>query len=159
MGRRGLKCSAEAAEVCARQSSQVAVADQMRDQESAEKEAKVCGHDLWRGNLKLTFGKYAGQSYKWLLENDVGWVVWLMSQYMLTGEKAPELLWQKERLLEYARDFSMIMDPINKRVQAQQNKEKAPTPKPEKFDPEFIEDAELLSLVGELILYKTDFNT
>ena len=43
------------------------------------------------------------------------------------------------------------MDPINERVQAQQ-KEKAPTPKPDKFEPEFIEDAELLSLVGELIV-------
>lgn len=70
-------CSEEAAKFCAKQSSQVAV---VRDQESAEKEAKDCGHDLWRGNLKVTFGKYAGQSFKWLIENDVGWVVWLMSR-------------------------------------------------------------------------------
>lgn len=65
---------------------------------------------------------------------------------MLTGEKAPELLWQKERLLEYTRGFSIIMDPINKRVQQADQKKEAPTPTPDKFDPEFIEDSELLSL-------------
>lgn len=49
--------------------------------------------------LVITFGKYAGQTFRWLVENDVGWLVWLLFQYCQQGEQNELLKWQKERLL------------------------------------------------------------
>ncbi|XP_078492897.1 uncharacterized protein LOC144748422 [Ciona intestinalis] len=31
------------------------------------------------GEYLIQFGKYKGQSFKWMLENDLGYTVWLMS--------------------------------------------------------------------------------
>ena len=36
-----------------------------------------------------------------LLENDVGWVVWLLHEYAMHGEHNPVLKWQKEQLKAY----------------------------------------------------------
>ena len=55
--------------------------------------------DLWKGQLVITFGKHAGQTFRWLVENDVGWLVWLLFQYCQQGEQNELLKWQKERLL------------------------------------------------------------
>ncbi|KAH3808487.1 hypothetical protein DPMN_136843 [Dreissena polymorpha] len=44
----------------------------------------------------MTFGKYRGQSFKWLLENDVGWTAWLLAHYIVVGEKDPLMKWQKQ---------------------------------------------------------------
>ena len=145
-----LKCSAEADEVA--KHPHVPVAEEFRQQESAEKEAKRCDHDLWPGNLIICFGRYAGQTYKWLLEEDVGWVVWLLSRFILTEEKCPELKWQKERLLEYAGDFFIIMELVNKRFEDQRKDTRTPTPNPDfKPEAEYADDVELLSLAGELV--------
>ncbi|XP_072030815.1 uncharacterized protein, partial [Amphiura filiformis] len=45
------------------------------------------------------FGNYAGCTFKWLLENDVGWRVWLLDEFKRKGETSPRLKWQKEHLL------------------------------------------------------------
>ena len=41
---------------------------------------------MWRANIIISFGKYAGQSFKWLLENDIGYVVWLLDQFQQSGD-------------------------------------------------------------------------
>ena len=68
-----LKCFSQAKRVASQQSQTI---EQIWfEEETAQKAAKMTGQDMWRSNLIITFGKYAGQSYKWLLENDVGWAV------------------------------------------------------------------------------------
>ncbi|KAK7912720.1 hypothetical protein WMY93_012931 [Mugilogobius chulae] len=65
------------------------------DSTKAEAAAKKTGGEMWRGQLVVTFGKYAGQTFRWLLENDVGWVVWLLEEYCQKGETNGILKWQK----------------------------------------------------------------
>ncbi|CAJ1075880.1 zinc finger protein 613-like isoform X2 [Xyrichtys novacula] len=86
------------------------------DPVKAEAAAKTLGGEMWKGQLVLTWGKYAGQSFRWLLENDVGWVVWLLAEYCKKGEKAELLQWQKERMLEYARQFPSVTCHLEKRL-------------------------------------------
>ena len=45
---------------------------------SAEAAAKKKGEYLWEGNVIKNFGQYAGKSIMWLVENDVGYINWLM---------------------------------------------------------------------------------
>ncbi|KAK5867916.1 hypothetical protein PBY51_012371 [Eleginops maclovinus] len=42
------------------------------DTAKAEAAAKKAGGEMRRDQLAISFGKYAGQSFRWLLENDVG---------------------------------------------------------------------------------------
>lgn len=62
---------------------------------------EAAAKEIRRGQLVISFGKYAGQSFRWLLENDVSWVVWLLGEYCQKGERNELLKWQKERMLEY----------------------------------------------------------
>ncbi|XP_052459124.1 uncharacterized protein LOC128017705 isoform X3 [Carassius gibelio] len=78
--------------------------------------AKRSGGELWKGQLVIVFGKYAGQTFKWLLENDVGWLVWLLFQYCQQGEQNELLKWQKERLLAYAREFPPVTWHLDRRL-------------------------------------------
>lgn len=87
------------------------------DSEKAEAAAKKAGREMWKGQLVVTFGKYAGHSFRWLLENDVGWVIWLLSEYCQKGEKNDLLKWQKERLLQYAREFPPVTFHLDKRLE------------------------------------------
>lgn len=86
------------------------------DSEKAEAAAKKAGGKIWKGQLIVTFGKYAGQSFRWLLENDVGWVVWLLSEYCQKGEQNELLKWQKEQMLQYAREFPSVTCHLDKRL-------------------------------------------
>lgn len=43
-----------------------------QDVSTAVKKAKILGKELWCANIVLTFGKYAGQHFKWLLETTLG---------------------------------------------------------------------------------------
>lgn len=113
-GEARLKCSTEAADVAKRPSKTVHAV--WLDPTTAETAAKKSGHELWRANLQITFGKYAGQSFKWLVENDVGWVVWLLDTYRRNGEKCPRLKWQKERLVEFVQDFSCVKVHLDNRL-------------------------------------------
>ena len=83
------------------------------DPKTAEAMAKRSGGELWKGQLVIVFGKYAGQMFRWLLENDVGWLVWLLFQYCQQNEL---LKWQKERLLEYAREFPPVTWHLERRL-------------------------------------------
>ncbi len=38
------------------------------DPKTAEAMAKKSGVELWKGQLVIVFGKYAGQTFRWLLE-------------------------------------------------------------------------------------------
>ena len=70
---------------------------------------------MWKGQLVVTFDKYTGQSFRWLLENYVGCVVWLLSEYFQKGEKNERLNWQKQRMLEFAREFPSVTCHLDKR--------------------------------------------
>ncbi|KAH3817864.1 hypothetical protein DPMN_119420 [Dreissena polymorpha] len=43
--------------------------------DNAEKQAKLLGGEMWRACLILPWGKYPGKSFKWFLENDIGWLL------------------------------------------------------------------------------------
>ena len=112
-GQARLKCFSEAAEFDKKQKMNV---DKIWwDPKTAEKAAKVTGEDLWRSNIVLTFGKYTGCTFKWVMENDIGWAVWLLGAYMQHGETSPRLKWQKECLLEYANDFVPVKFHLDQR--------------------------------------------
>ncbi|XP_030602769.1 uncharacterized protein LOC115792392 [Archocentrus centrarchus] len=67
------------------------------------------------GEYVLQFGKYKGKTFRWLLENDVGYVIYLMKkveQEELAGQFKPEGP-KKDSLLsliEYCRSFQEIED-------------------------------------------------
>eukprot|EP00057_Strongylocentrotus_purpuratus_P015139 XP_011669613.1 PREDICTED: uncharacterized protein LOC105440781 [Strongylocentrotus purpuratus] len=114
-----------------------------QDVSTAEKEAKRLGKELWCANIVLSFGKYAGQHFKWLLENDVGYVVWLLDEFKAAGESIPVLRWQKERLLELVEAFPSIMVHIHKREKKRKEKQQLQT--------DYVEDAELLALAENVL--------
>lgn len=85
-------------------------------EKSAERSARELGGDLWPACVVLTWGKYQGQTFKWLLENAVGWTVWLMTEYILKDEKGPLVKWQKKTLLDFCKQFQPIMVEIDRRL-------------------------------------------
>nr|XP_055047517.1 uncharacterized protein LOC129433082 isoform X2 [Misgurnus anguillicaudatus] len=126
--------------------------------EKAEAAAKEAGGEMWKGQLVVTFGKYAGQSFRWLLENDVGWVIWLLSEYCQKGEQNDLLKWQKERLLQYAREFPPVTFHLNKRLEeSRKDKGKKAESTVSKFqqDPDYASDAELLA-AAETVLEESE---
>jgi len=87
--------------------------------ETAEVRARqLGGGDCWRACVVLTFGRYKGHTFNWLLENDVGWAVWLCSEYVLKGETDDLLKWQKKTLLALCQGFKLIMEKIDKKVKS-----------------------------------------
>ncbi|XP_073727884.1 uncharacterized protein [Misgurnus anguillicaudatus] len=128
------------------------------DRKKAEAAAKRSGGELWKGQLVIVFGKYAGQTFRWLRENDVGWLVWLLFQYCQQGEQNELLKWQKERLLEYAREFPPVTWHLDRRLKtAQLKKDRAPLTVPDLFqqDPNYTSDAELLA-AAETVLDESE---
>ena len=121
-GEASLKCSKQAEEF-AKAPSKIVDAVWF-DPNTAEAAAKKSGQDLWRANVQITFGKYAGKTFKWLLENDVGWVVWLLDSFRRNGEKCPRLKWQKERMMEFVKDFSAVKVHLDNRVKVRRDPSK-----------------------------------
>ncbi|CAL8285280.1 unnamed protein product [Merluccius merluccius] len=121
------------------------------DPKKAEAAAKISGGELWKGQLVIAFGKYAGQTCRWLLENDVGWLVWLLFEYCRKGEKNELLKWQKERLLEYAREFPPVI--LLKELYKQQSKKEKAESTISEFqqDPNYASDAELLAAAENVL--------
>ena len=119
-GEARLKCSGEALAFSKRPGKPVD--DVWLDPRSAETAAKKSGPDMWQANVVVTFGKYAGKTFKWLIENDVGWVVWLLAAYCGGGEKNPLLLWQKKQLLEWVSLFPSVMVHLDKRLKVNKQK-------------------------------------
>ncbi|KAM4560497.1 uncharacterized protein PAE49_012697 [Odontesthes bonariensis] len=122
------------------------------DPKTAEAAAKRSGGELWKGQLVIVFGKYAGQTFRWLIENNVGWLVWLLFEYCQQGEQNELMKWQKERLLEYAREFPPVTCHLDRRLKkAQSKKDWAPPTVPDlsQKDPNYTTDAELLAAAGQ----------
>ncbi|XP_078315562.1 uncharacterized protein LOC144619972, partial [Crassostrea virginica] len=58
----------------------------------------------------LQFGKYRGQTIKWVLENDLGWVTCVMALVDLDDTETEALLSRnKFRLLAYVKHFPEVM--------------------------------------------------
>ncbi|XP_032406065.1 uncharacterized protein LOC116710883 [Xiphophorus hellerii] len=155
-GEAKLQCTDAAKAVAAAPSK--AVDPTSLDPEKLEAAAKKAGGEMWGGLLVVTFGKYAGQTFRWLLENDVGWVTWLLSEYCQKGEKNQLLKWQKERLLEYVREFPPVTFHLDKCSELVQNfvwtrtdveKGKTTEAAMSDFQSDYASDAELLCKVGE----------
>jgi hypothetical protein len=58
----------------------------------------------------LQFGRYRGQTFKWVLENDLGWVTGILSDMLRHGEKetTTPLSQNKFRLLQYAEMYPKV---------------------------------------------------
>ena len=39
-------------------------------------------YNLFVGEYTITFGRYRGETFRWLLENAPGWVGWLVSTFV-----------------------------------------------------------------------------
>ena len=105
------------AETVANQNTKETVVDNVwLKPETAEAEAKRQGGDMWQTCVRLTYGQYKGQSLKWLLENDVGYVVFMVASFQVNGEEDPLMSWQKQTLLDLVQQFPLVMDKIDKRV-------------------------------------------
>ena len=114
-----LQCSDEAKHI-EKQPTKEALDNVWQNPVTAEAAAKSQGGELWRTCVKLTWGKYRGMSFKWLLENDVGWVVWIVSTFIVEGDKNPLMSWQKQTLLDFVRQFSLVMVHVDKRLKRKQ---------------------------------------
>ncbi|PIK38275.1 hypothetical protein BSL78_24895 [Apostichopus japonicus] len=122
--------------------------------DTAEAAAKNTGGTLWTCNIVINFGKYAGQTFKWLLENDVGWVVFILSEFKRTGETIPLLKWQKERLWDLAEQFPEVMVLIDRRLKKQEQEKAQASAESDPFAQDYLEDADLLqkiTTVGKLV--------
>ncbi|XP_026120179.1 uncharacterized protein LOC113099513 [Carassius auratus] len=64
------------------------------------------------GQLQITFGKYNGQSFKWLVENDVGYIKYLLDMHIKERRhherKASPDEWVKDLLLRYVQLFPQV---------------------------------------------------
>ena len=47
---------------------------------TAKEEARRLGGDRWREQLVLTWTKYKGRTLRWLIENDLYFVFWMLQQ-------------------------------------------------------------------------------
>ncbi|XP_059183512.1 uncharacterized protein LOC131962582 [Centropristis striata] len=151
-GEARLQCTGAAKSVA--EAPSTAVDTTWLDPQTAEAAAKRSGGELWKGQLVIVFGKYTGQTFRWLLENDVGWLVWLLFQYCQQGEQNKLLKWQKERLLEYAREFPPVTWHLDRRLKkVQMKKERAPPTVSDlsQQDPSYASDAELLAAAESVL--------
>ena len=84
--------------------------------ETAEAEAKRVGGEHWQACVQQTWGQYKGKTFSWLLENDVGWIVWLLAEFIIKGEIEPLMWWQKQTLLDLVKKFPLVMVHVDKRT-------------------------------------------
>ncbi|CAH1266842.1 Hypp3588 [Branchiostoma lanceolatum] len=117
------------------------------DEGKAEAAAREAGGELWRGQLHITWGQYADETFKWLLKNDVGYVVFLLVPYCMDGEQSPLLKWQKQRLLELVRNYQEVSCLLDKRLEqkAERAKKRKEATQLRQDDDEYATDAELLA--------------
>jgi hypothetical protein len=73
----------------------------------------------------LQFGHYQGQTFKWLLENDLGWATGILSSVLCDGEEERNnpLSQNKFRLLQYVKLYPKVFA-IVKTKEAQRRLEK-----------------------------------
>ena len=91
------------------ESTKIVVNNEWMDPVTAEATAKAKAGEEWRGEVHITFGRYINKSFRWLLQNDVGYVKWLLGQHATTKEFNPLNLWIKETLWQFAEQFPAVM--------------------------------------------------
>ncbi|XP_071957785.1 uncharacterized protein [Antedon mediterranea] len=145
-GEARLKCSKEALNVAGMNNTNIDPV--WLDPKTAETAAKKsANNDLWQSAIVITFGKYMGQSFNWLLENDVGYTVWLLYEFCQNGDKCLHMKWQKEQLLQFVSQFPAVKIHLDNRLKKYKETQEPPTD----MDPDYIEDAELLALADNLL--------
>ncbi|XP_078598011.1 LOW QUALITY PROTEIN: uncharacterized protein LOC144874060 [Branchiostoma floridae x Branchiostoma japonicum] len=115
--------------------------------------ARKSGGEVWRATDSLHIRNVCrGSPSSGLLENDVGWVVWLLSQYILKGEQNDLLKWQKTQLLEFVKEFPSVTYELDKKLEKEKQKEERKTlmAAPEQ-DPNYATDAELLACAENVL--------
>ncbi|XP_014676115.1 PREDICTED: uncharacterized protein LOC106816072 [Priapulus caudatus] len=129
------------------------------DPVTAEAMAKSKAGEAWRGEVKLTFGKYINMTFRWLVENDVGWLKWLLVQHATKKECNPLMLWLKKTLWDYASQFPEVMCHVDcdlKKQKKQLEPSKAEQPYERDVSKgeepsEFIDDKDLLEMADNLL--------
>ncbi|XP_034051751.1 uncharacterized protein LOC117532512 [Gymnodraco acuticeps] len=77
--------------------------------------------DRWQllSQTELQFGQYRGQTFQWLLSNDVGYTATILAGHQ--GERevgdvsCTPLMWNKDALLEYAGLFTAVMAAVSRK--------------------------------------------
>ncbi|XP_041953175.1 uncharacterized protein LOC121713009 [Alosa sapidissima] len=118
------------------------------DPVKAEAAAKKAGGEMWRGQLVMTFGMYAGQTFRWLLENDAGWAAWILSEFIHQGELNELMKWQKERLQEYVNMFPSVTCLVDRKLK---EKTGAAVSSFSQHGSNYASDAELLAVAEQLL--------
>lgn len=65
------------------------------------------------GHHKIHFGKYQGQTFKWLLENVLGYAVHIAASVELEGAADTPLGNNKQALVTYARLFPIVAQEVH----------------------------------------------
>lgn len=74
----------------------------------------------------VQFGKYRGQTFKWLLENAVGWVIYVMRTYEDEGKPTGDNMSINKCLLyEYAHQFPVVVEALKFSRQVQKASKKS----------------------------------
>lgn len=75
----------------------------------------LCNDRLILSRCKIQFGKYKGQTFKWLLENDVGYTAYVVAGHQDEREhnkcQSP-LMANKDSLTQYAIAYSEVMEEV-----------------------------------------------
>lgn len=81
----------------------------------------------------LQFGKYRGQTFKWLLENDLGWVTGVVAVIEYKDKEIPNNAHSanKFRLVEYVRMYPEVTHHMleKKKIVAEKERQKVEAPK------------------------------
>ncbi|XP_068425994.1 uncharacterized protein [Clinocottus analis] len=99
-----------------------AVSAKKPEEVKAEAKALVLAQGGDAGNERLVlsrytiqFGKYKGQSFKWLLENDVGYTAWLVADHLKPGQdttRQSPLMVNKDSLTRYAMAYPEFLKKV-----------------------------------------------
>uniref|UniRef100_UPI0037E79ADA uncharacterized protein n=1 Tax=Semicossyphus pulcher TaxID=241346 RepID=UPI0037E79ADA len=90
-----------------------------------------CNDRLHLSRCTLRFGKYKGQTFKWLLENDVGYAAFIVGSHQ--KEKAPTLhqdplTVNKDSLTKYAMAYPEVVSKVRFNCAYKKAKERDPQP-------------------------------
>lgn len=69
------------------------------------------------GQYQLQFGKYQGQTFQWVLSNDIGWATGVCASVSKETETDTPLSNNKFRLLDYVRLFPAVNEVMMKKLQ------------------------------------------
>ncbi|XP_041463980.1 uncharacterized protein LOC121415012 [Lytechinus variegatus] len=120
------------------------------DPVSAEALARSKAGEAWRGEVHLTFGKYLNKTFKWLIENDVGWMKFILVEHRTKKDTNPLTLWLKSTLWEYADQFPQVMCHIHSVLKKKKHGDSTTAPLV-RFEEEYIEDVALLSHADDIL--------